>query len=82
MFINFSTISGLSINTYRKPEAIACDDVGELIEEMKRGHDAVCDLSGAKDLLEDGAYWNGSDVTPEDLEVVHALICDYEEYEE
>lgn len=78
MFINFCTISGLSINTFRKPEAIACDDVGELIEEMKKGHDAVCDLAGAKDLLEDGAYWNGSDVTAEDLEEVHALICEHE----
>ena len=78
MFINFDTMTGLSINSFRNPSAIACDDVGDLINEMKKGNDAVCDLAGAKDLLEDGAYWNGSDVTQEDLEEVHALIIEHE----
>lgn len=78
MFINYDVNTGLSINTFRKPNGYANDDIGGLVEDVLAEKNTCCPPEGAKELLEDGSCWNGSNVTPELPEELHALICDYE----
>lgn len=74
MFINYNVNNGLSINTFRGAGATV-GDIGDLAEAVTSGDENVCcDLEGALDALEDGAYWGGSNVTQEALEEIHALI--------
>lgn len=77
-FINFCPIAGLYVTTYRQPDAFFCDHIGQLIEDKRNNVATCCDLEGVKETLEDGAYWAGSDVTEEELEEIHTLICEFE----
>lgn len=78
MFINYSVNTGISINTYRKPSGYANSDIGGLVEDIIAERDGCCPLEGAKDLLEDGHYWQGSNAPQEILNEIHTAICDWE----
>lgn len=81
MFINYDANKGLSINPYRAPDGYANGDVGGLVDDIMAERTGCCPLEGAKNALEDGALWNGSDATPEVLEEIHNAICEYEAQE-
>jgi len=78
MFINYDVNRGLSINSYRHPSATMSKDVAELVDDIIADQNGCCPLEGAKDALEDGSVWQGSDATHELLEELHALIRNYE----
>lgn len=78
MFINFDVNTGLSINSYRKPNGYANDDIGGLVDDILADRCGNCPLEGAKAALESGGYWQGSNATQELLEELHALICEHE----
>ena len=75
-FINFGPVSGVSINTYRKPEGSANDDVRGLVEDIRANRAGCCDLEGAKAALEDGSLWSDDD--QETLELLHDVIRNFE----
>lgn len=75
-FINFAPMTGVSINTFRKPEGYANDDVRGLVEDIRANRAGTCDLDGAKAALEDGSLWN--DDGQEALELLHSAISDFE----
>lgn len=77
-FINFSVNTGLSINAYRKVNSSASDIIDLALAVTRGDENVTCDLEGAKDALEDGAAWAGTDVTQEALEEIHDLICEFE----
>ena len=79
MFINNCPSLGLSINSFRKASGYANSDVVGLVDDIIAERAGSCPLEGAKEALEDGAAWQGSDATPELLEQLHALICEHEE---
>lgn len=81
MYINFHKPSGsLTIDSNA---AHGVEDIGYLADCLEsdgvRAGCASCPLEGAKDTLEDGEYWQGAHVSPETLEELHALICEYED---
>ena len=66
LFLNYDDQTGLSINTYRLPHAMA-GDIGDLVTDGVLGHQCVtCPL--------DGAY--------EALEEVHNFITEYHKEQE
>lgn len=75
-FINFDPMTGVSINTFRKPEGSMNDDVRGLVEDIRANCAGTCDLDGAKAALEDGSLWSDDD--QETLELVHAAIREAE----
>lgn len=78
-FINYSAQNDhYSIDTFRATGASYNDDVVGLIEDVKAGHSSCCPLDGTKDALEDGSVWAGTGATEEDLEYLHARICEWE----
>lgn len=79
MFINYNVNTGISINTYRHASGYANSDVTGLIDDILAGRHGNCPLDGAKDALEDGALWQGSNATQEILEEIHAAICEWED---
>lgn len=79
-FINYDVNTGLSINTFRN-NGYANSDVGGLVDDIVAEREGYCSLDGAKDALEDGAFWAGSNATQEILEELHALICEFEDNE-
>lgn len=81
MFINYSPLTGVSINSFRQPSGYANWDVDGLVVDIIAGRDSSCRLEGAKDALEDGSLWPDNDVVQEVLEEVHAAICDWEKCE-
>lgn len=79
-YINFAPALGVSIDTFRKPEGYANDDVRGLVEGIRAGRPGCCDLDGAKAALEDGSLWSDGD--QEALELLHSAIRDFEKWEE
>lgn len=77
-FINYNVNTGINIATYRQPTGYANSDVGGLVDDILAGRDGCCPLEGAKDTLEDGYYWQGSDATPEILSEIHDAISAWE----
>lgn len=80
-FLNYTVNNGLCINTYRAPQAAVTDlaDIAEALTEQ-REEDLVCSLEGNElAVLEDGSYWNGSNVSAAALEELHALISEHAE---
>lgn len=75
-FINFDPMSGVSIDTFRKPEGSANDDVRGLVEDIHADRPGCCDLDGAKAALEDGSLWSDDD--QKTLELLHSAIRDFE----
>ena len=76
-YINFyagdRTIEIGDIESYGK------GDIGDLADSVTTGTGSIsCPLEGAKAALEDGSYWQGSNVTAEALEEIHAAICEHE----
>ena len=74
-FINLVN-GALSINTYRAPQAAATDiaDIAEAIT-TESPECLTCSIDGSEiDVLEDGGYWQGSNVSQESLELLHSLI--------
>ena len=65
MFINYNVNTGIS-------------DVTGLVDDILAERDGCCPLGGAKDALEDGTLWAGSDATTEMLEEIHSAICEWE----
>lgn len=78
MFINYNVNTGISINTYRQASGYANSDVNGLVDDILAGRDGSCPLDGAKDALEDGYLWAGTDATPEILEEIHSAVCEWE----
>ena len=79
MFINYDpNYTGITINPFRKPDAIEVGDVVGLVEYMMADKPCCCDLEGAIDALEDGAVWEGTDATEEVLEAIHNAIREHE----
>lgn len=78
MFINYNVNSGISINTFRNPNGYANSDVTGLVDDIAAERDGCCPLEGAKEALEDGTLWQGSNATPEILEALHTAITEYE----
>jgi hypothetical protein len=76
MFINYSTQTGLSINTFRTPSGYANSDIIGLVDDICAGKDSCCPLDGSKAALEDGSLW--AECPDETLEDLHALICEHE----
>lgn len=79
MFINFDVNNGLSINTYRIPQATvgSIDDLALAVTNCDEC--VTCDLTeDVKDTLESGEHWNGSPVTTEALSKIHNVITDAE----
>jgi hypothetical protein len=79
MFINNCPTFGITINAFRKANAVMSEDVAGLIDDILSERAGCCPLEGAKAALEDGAAWAGTDATPELLEQLYNLICEYEE---
>lgn len=79
MFINFDTNNGLSINSYRSPQA-AVGDIGDLaLAVTMNGNECItCELDGAKEALEDYGYWEGSPVSVESLSSILTAIFEHE----
>ena len=77
-FINYTVNGGLSIDTYRAPQA-SVTDLSDIAVAMSEGRaeDLTCSIDGGEiGLLEDGEFWCGSAVSTESLEVLHDLISD------
>lgn len=80
-FINYSINTGLSINTYRDPNA-SFGDITDLVKAVAAGDESVsCALddgehASAKAALEDGSLWQASE--QDAIERIHALICEFE----
>lgn len=77
-FINYTPNQGLKINNYRAPRAAATDlrDIAEAITQ-ERAEDLTCSLEGNElAVLEDGQYWQGSNVSQHALDELHALISE------
>ena len=71
-FINYDKHTGLSINTYRNPDA-TLGDITDVVAAVKNGDESVCcDLDGALDALEDGTLWTDDD--QETIEYIHDEI--------
>ena len=78
LFINCDNVTGLSINSYRKPHSLA-GDIGDLAEAYQIGLNCVCPLEGAEATLCDGFYWQGSDITSHTIEDIYNFIQDWRE---
>ncbi len=79
MFINYDVNKGLSINTYRIPQATV-GDIGDVALAVTNGNECVtCELDGAKDLIEDYGYWEGSSVSLAALSSIQDAICEHED---
>ena len=70
--INFSPVSGISIDRHRAPGASVDDDVRGLVADIRANRAGRCLLDGARDALEDGSLWEDDD--QETLELLHATI--------
>lgn len=75
-FINYTPMTGVTIDSYRKPEGSFNDDVRGLVDDVRAGRPGCCDLDGALAALEDGSLWTDED--QEAIESVHAAIKDFE----
>ena len=60
LFINYSPVSGLSINSFRNNGYYNSNVVG-LVEDIRTGCASCCPLEGALDALNDGSLWEGKD---------------------
>lgn len=78
MFINYNVNTGIRINIHRQVEGVANSYVTGLVDDILAERNGCCPLDGAKDALEDGSLWAGSDATPEILEEIHSAICEWE----
>lgn len=78
MFINYNVNTGISITTHRQVLGVANSYVTGLVDDILAERNGCCPLDGAKDALEDGTLWTGSDATPEILEEIHSAICEWE----
>ena len=79
-FINFSVNKGIQITTHRNNGSYG--EITEFVDDYQDGIDCCCPLDGAKHALEDGAMWQGSSVTIETLEDIHAAITAFEDNEQ
>lgn len=79
-YINYAPATGVSINTFRKPEGYANNDVRGLVEDIRAERQGTCDLDGAEAALEDGSLWSDGD--QEALELLHNAIRDFKNREE
>lgn len=68
MFINYSPISGYSLNTFRKPDTSYSDNVVDFVKDVTREMSASCPFEGAIDALNDGSLF-----TDDDYDVVEDL---------
>lgn len=78
MFVNYSVVTGVSVNPYRN-NGYANSDVGGLVDDMVNGVDGNCPLEGTMEALMDGEYWQNSNATAEILEEVFEAIIKYHE---
>jgi hypothetical protein len=78
MFLNYDVNAGLSINSGMTPNA-SVGDIADLAIAYQNGNENVCcQLECAKNALEDGSFWQGTGVTQETLEMIHAFITENE----
>jgi len=79
-FINLDATGNLSIDPWRRPDALVGDigDVAEALLDVP-GWAVCCGLEGAKDALEDGEYLAHLSTSTEAVETLHALICGFED---
>lgn len=76
MFINFNRNTGLSLNSYRNPSALA-GDVSDILYAIENdGACITCDLEEAKDALEDDHYLSDMNITQETIEELRQFIVD------
>lgn len=76
LFINFDVNTGLSINTFRKPNGYYNEDVIGLVEDMAADRNGCCPLEGALEMLESDE-WRGTNATSEILEQIVDCINDF-----
>lgn len=81
LFINFDVNTGLSINTFRKPNGYYNEDVIGLVEDMAADRNGCCPLDGALDAVRDGSAWAGTNATSEILERIDDCIQSREQEE-
>ena len=79
LFINFNSLKGITINTYRNSGNYG--EITEFVDDYQEGIDCCCPFDGAKNALEDGHLWQGSLVTTETLEDIHHAITFFEDNE-
>lgn len=78
-FLNFSVNTGISFGTSRIPAAISCgDDFADWVSDVQKNeYNSVVSVENVDEcieLLEDGSYWNNSDVSSETLEMIHQFL--------
>lgn len=82
LFLNFDVNSGFSINTFRKANTVSCEhgDLGDfLADAQKKVNSSVSIyLMGAFELLENGNYWQNSDIEDDTLEHLHKTLKEYQ----
>jgi hypothetical protein len=77
-FITYSPI-GVLIMMQDGPRFDHADDVTGFIDDILKCRDSSsCLLEGAKEALEDGEIWAGSNAKPELLEWLHSVIVNFE----
>lgn len=77
-FINYTVNGGLSLDTFRAPQAVVTDiaDIAEALTQ-EREENLTCSIDGSElELLEDGSYWGGSDVSNDALVRLHNLLSE------
>ena len=80
LFINFDSMKGITINTHRNNGNFG--EITDFVDDYQDEIHCCCPLDGAKEALEDGALWQGSSVTTETLEAIHAAITFFEDNEQ
>ena len=74
LFINYNRLEGLSIDSYRKPNAVVGDIVDLATAMTTLDEDVSCQLEGAVDALEDDSIWKDTGVSQKMLEELYSYI--------
>jgi hypothetical protein len=68
MFINYSPLSGVTVNTYRNSSAIVGDVYDVIYSIIANNYESVCcDASGVEELLEDSNSLSYLGIDPKDV---------------
>ena len=79
-FINYTEASGITVNSYRKPECFCCGDMVEFIDSVFKEEPAYLTLDDVQqwiDFLEDGEALTRLGIGDDDqyiVEIVHSAL--------